>query len=82
MPIYEKLMGNPFVDAGICEWLERRPQPEEITTTDYHTSTTKHRSRHYQRESRCHKRCESRRESLRMVHSRLPLNIYKCRISR
>ncbi|MYA55488.1 type I-B CRISPR-associated protein Cas8b1/Cst1 [Candidatus Poribacteria bacterium] len=37
MPIYEKLMGNPFVDAGvcgICEWLERRPQPEEITTTD------------------------------------------------
>ena len=39
MPIYEKLMGNPFVDAGvsvICEWLERRPQPEEITTEDLH----------------------------------------------
>ena len=37
MPIYEKLMGNPFVDAGvcaICEWLERRPQPEEITKED------------------------------------------------
>lgn len=37
MPIYEKLMGNPFVDVGIsviCEWLERRPQPEEITTED------------------------------------------------
>ena len=39
MPIYEKLMGNPFVDAGvsvICEWLERLPQPEEITTDDLH----------------------------------------------
>ena len=39
MPIYEKLMGNPFVDAGvsvICEWLERRPQPKEITTEDLH----------------------------------------------
>ena len=37
MAIYEKLMGNPFVDAGvsaICEWLERGPQPEEITTED------------------------------------------------
>ena len=32
MPIYEKLMGNPFVDAGvfgICEWLGL--QPEQIT---------------------------------------------------
>ncbi len=30
MPIYEKLMGNPFVDAdvsGICEWLGRNVQP-------------------------------------------------------
>ncbi len=39
MPIYEKLMGNPFVDAGvsvICEWLERQPQPKEITTEDLH----------------------------------------------
>lgn len=39
MAIYEKLMGNPFVDAGvsaICEWLERQPQPEEITTEDLH----------------------------------------------
>ena len=37
MPIYEKLMGNPFVDAGvcgICEWLGRTVQPEQITTTD------------------------------------------------
>ena len=37
MPIYEKLMGNPFVDAGvcgICEWLGRNVQPEQITTTD------------------------------------------------
>lgn len=37
MPIYEKLMGNPFVDVGvcaICEWLENRPYPEEITTAD------------------------------------------------
>ena len=27
MPIYEKLMGNPFVDVGvcsICEWLGRK----------------------------------------------------------
>ena len=39
MPIYEKLMGNPFVDTGvsvICEWLERLPQPEEITIDDLH----------------------------------------------
>ena len=37
MPIYEKLMGNPFVDAGICgicEWLGRRVQPEQITAED------------------------------------------------
>ena len=37
MPIYEKLMGNPFVDAGvcaICEWLEGHPQPNEITVED------------------------------------------------
>lgn len=37
MPIYEKLMGNPFVDAGvcgICELLERQLQPEEITIED------------------------------------------------
>ena len=37
MPIYEKLMGNPFVDAGvcgICEWLGRSVQPEDITETD------------------------------------------------
>ena len=37
MAIYEKLMGNPFVDAGvsaICEWLGRGTQPEEITTED------------------------------------------------
>ena len=37
MPIYEKLMGNPFVDAGICgicEWLGRNVQPEQITATD------------------------------------------------
>ena len=37
MPIYEKLMGNPFVDAGvcgICEWLGRSVQPEQITTDD------------------------------------------------
>ena len=37
MPIYEKLMGNPFVDAGvcgICEWLGRGVQPEQITLTD------------------------------------------------
>ncbi len=37
MAIYEKLMGNPFVDAGvcgICEWLGRTVQPEQITPTD------------------------------------------------
>ena len=37
MPIYEKLMGNPFVDAGICgicEWLGRNVQPEQITKAD------------------------------------------------
>ena len=37
MPIYEKLMGNPFVDAGICgicEWLGPSVQPEQITTED------------------------------------------------
>ena len=37
MPIYEKLMGNPFVDAGvsgICEWLGRSLQPEQITKQD------------------------------------------------
>ena len=37
MPIYEKLMGNPFVDAGvcgICEWLGRTVQPEQITKDD------------------------------------------------
>ena len=37
MAIYEKLMGNPFVDAGIsaiCEWLGRSVQPEQITTAD------------------------------------------------
>ena len=37
MPIYEKLMGNPFVDAGvcgICEWLGRSVQPEQITKDD------------------------------------------------
>ena len=37
MPIYEKLIGNPFVDAGvcaICEWLEGHPQPNEITVED------------------------------------------------
>ena len=37
MPIYEKLMGNPFVDAGvcgICEWLGRSVQPEQITKTE------------------------------------------------
>lgn len=39
MPIYEKLMGNPFVDAGVCvvcEWLDRHPQPNEITIEDLH----------------------------------------------
>ena len=33
MAIYEKLMGNPFVDAGvsaICEWVGRGTKPEEI----------------------------------------------------
>ena len=37
MPIYEKLMGNPFIDAGICgicEWLGRNVQPEQVTTDD------------------------------------------------
>ena len=37
MPIYEKLMGNPFVDAGICgicEWLGQGIQPEQITKAD------------------------------------------------
>ena len=37
MPIYEKLMGNPFVDAGVCgisEWLGRTVQPEQITKND------------------------------------------------
>ena len=37
MPIYEKLMGNLFVDAGvsgICEWLGRTVQPEQITKDD------------------------------------------------
>ena len=37
MPIYEKLMGNPFVDAGvcgICEWLGHSVQPEQITIDD------------------------------------------------
>ena len=37
MPIYEKLMGNLFVDAGvcgICEWLGRNVQPEQLTTAD------------------------------------------------
>lgn len=37
MAIYEKLMGNPFVDAGvsgICEWLGRSVQPEQITNAD------------------------------------------------
>lgn len=35
MPIYEKLMGNPFVDAGVCvlsQWMEM--QPEDITVGD------------------------------------------------
>ncbi len=37
MAIYKKLMGNPFVDAGvcgICEWLGRNVQPEQITKDD------------------------------------------------
>ena len=37
MPIYEKLMGNPFVDAGvcsICEWLGHNVQPEQVTRED------------------------------------------------
>ena len=37
MAIYEKLMGNPFVDAGvsaICEWLGRGTQPDDITIND------------------------------------------------
>ena len=35
MPIYKKLMGNPFVDAGVCvlcQWMEM--QPEDITVED------------------------------------------------
>lgn len=39
MAIYEKLMGNPFVDAGvsaICEWLGPGTQPEEIKAEDLH----------------------------------------------
>ncbi|MGQ9608829.1 MAG: type I-B CRISPR-associated protein Cas8b1/Cst1 [bacterium] len=35
MSIYQKLMGNPFVDAGVsamCEWLDK--EPEDITRTD------------------------------------------------
>ena len=35
--IYEKLMGNPFVDAGvcgICEWLGPTVQPEQVTVAD------------------------------------------------
>lgn len=39
MAIYEKLMGNPFVDAGvsaICEWLGPGTQPEGITTEKLH----------------------------------------------
>jgi CRISPR-associated protein Cst1 len=37
MAIYEKLMGNPFVDAGvsaICQWLGQGTQPEAITIDD------------------------------------------------
>ena len=37
MPIYEELMGNPFVDIGICgvcEWLGRNVQPDQITKAD------------------------------------------------
>ena len=37
MAIYGKLMGNPFVDAGvsaICGWLGPGTQPEDITTED------------------------------------------------
>ena len=37
MAIYERLMGNPFVDAGvcgICEWLGRTVQPEQLTIND------------------------------------------------
>ena len=37
MAIYAKLMGNPFVDAGvsaICEWLGERTQPHDITISD------------------------------------------------
>ncbi len=35
MSIYQKLMGNPFVDAGVsamCEWLDK--EPENITKMD------------------------------------------------
>lgn len=44
MAIYEKLMGNPFVDAGvsaICEWLGQGTQPEEITTEDLEVMTNR-----------------------------------------
>ena len=37
MPIYEKLMGNLFVDSGvtgICEWLGQNVQPDQITKDD------------------------------------------------
>ncbi len=37
MAIYAKLMGNPFVDAGvcgICEWLGPTVQPEQVTVAD------------------------------------------------
>lgn len=37
MAIYEKLMGNPFVDAGvsaICKWMGRGIQPDDITISD------------------------------------------------
>lgn len=40
MAIYEKLMGNPFVDTGvsaICEWLGPGTQPEGITIDDLQT---------------------------------------------
>ena len=43
MPIYEKLMGNPFVDAGvcgICEWLKL--QPEQITKDNLETMVEKY----------------------------------------
>lgn len=37
MAIYAKLMGNPFVDAGvcgICAWLGPTVQPEQVTVAD------------------------------------------------